>query len=106
MYRGNCLGRDLRLAIVGQQAVDLLLDVSQLGVTKSSEKLERTDSLQQVAILVQQFFIRLERSVKLIQQVAFLGRDVFRYRQEATHFRQHDRLSTISRAACEEGFVY
>src|SRR5215207_9638604 len=35
---GDAFGRDLRLAVVGQQAVDLLLDVGELRVAEAREE--------------------------------------------------------------------
>src|SRR5215218_3458062 len=106
MYRSDRLCRDFRLPIVRQQPINLLLDIGQLCVAKSSKELERSNPLHQVAILLEQLFIVFERRVKPVQQIPFLRRNVFRYREEATDFRQHDRLSAISRAACEERLVY
>src|SRR6185369_8991763 len=106
VYCFNRLGGDLGFAIVSHKTVDLLLDISQLGVTKSSKELERSDPFHQVAILLQKLFIRLKRSVKPVKQIAFLRWNVFRYREKAADFRQHDRLPTISRATREERLVY
>src|SRR5678815_4804081 len=54
MDRGYRLRINFGLAIVRKQSIDLLLDVRQLRVTKARQKLERRDSLHQIAILLQQ----------------------------------------------------
>src|SRR3954453_12826915 len=105
MDSGNCFGGHLWLALVSHQAVDLLLNIGQLGVTKPGKEFERRNALHQVAIPLEQFFVSLERSVKPVQQISLLGWNIFRYREEAADFRKHDGLSAISRATREQRLI-
>src|SRR5919206_4020024 len=105
MDRGNRFRVKFRPAIVRKQSIDLLLDVRQLRVAEARQELERRDALHQVAILFQQLFRLLKRIIESIKQIALLRRNVFRYREETSDLRQHDRLAAISRPAREEWFV-
>src|SRR5438552_11967156 len=58
---GNGLGRQLWTAIIRKKAVDLLLDVSELGVAESGHERQVRDALHNVAILRQKLVRLSER---------------------------------------------
>src|SRR5688500_15522776 len=105
MNARDLFGGNFWLAIVSQQSIDLLLDVSQLRVTKTGEKGQRRNAFHQVAVLLNQYLRSFERIIKTIKHVALLGRDVGRNRQEPSDLGEHDRLTTIFRTTREQRFA-
>ena len=99
------LVRDLRLAVISQQAVDLLLYIRQLCIAEPGNKSERSNSLHEIVIHRQKLLRIVDGAIKLVEDVALLGRDAGRNQQEASDFREHNGLAPVTGAEHEERLI-